>query len=237
MNKIKRISIMKKYIWLILFGIILAVGIWAVYYFDLASVFSLDNIPVLQEKFLSLGHWAFLVYFVTYVLVCLFFLPGLPITILGGALFGPVWGTIYTVISASVGLSLSFLASRYAIRRIMLDKFGNSDAFKKIDAGVKNEGWRILMITRLVPIFPFSIQNYIYGLTDINFFLYWGLSTLFIIPGSAAYTMSIGAVLAGDFSSKNLIYLGLGALCFVFVSLIPKLIQKKPKSSEEKSTH
>ncbi|MGL5721786.1 MAG: TVP38/TMEM64 family protein, partial [Brevinema sp.] len=107
------------------------------------------------------------------------------------------------------------------------EKFSNSEVFKKIDNGVKNEGWRILMITRLVPVFPFSIQNYIYGLTGINFFLFWGLSTLFIIPGSAAYTLSVGAVLDGSFSATNLIYLGVGAICFVLVSFIPKFIKVK----------
>lgn len=215
---------MKKYSGLIILSLVFVIVAYIIYKFDLYSTLSLNNIPQLKEQFLSLGYYAFLAYFCLYVAGTLFFLPGLPLTILGGALFGPVLGTIYTVISASIGLALSFLVSRYALRGIMLEKFGNSDAFKKIDDGVNQQSWRILMITRLVPIFPFNLQNYIYGLTKVNFFLYWGLSTLFIIPGTSAYTLSVGAVLSGEFSSTNLIYLGVGVLCFVLVSFIPKFI-------------
>ena len=147
-------------------------------------------------------------------------------------MFGPLLGTLYTVTSASAGLAISFLIARYTMRDLMLEKLGSSDAFTKIDQGVKEQGWRILVITRLVPVFPFSIQNYIYGLTDIKFLTYWGLSTLFIIPGTAAYTMSAGAVLSGEFSTTNLIYLGIGALCFVGLSFVPKLLAKKEITSK-----
>lgn len=218
---------MKKRIPLIVLSIIFIIVAYIIYDMKLYTMLSLDNIPKLKEQFLSLGAYAFLAYFCLYIAGSLFFLPGLPLTILGGALFGPILGTFYTVISASVGLALSFLVSRYALRGIMLEKFGNSEAFKKIDDGVNQEAWRILMITRLVPIFPFNLQNYIYGLTKVNFFLYWGLSTLFIIPGTSAYTLSVGAVLSGEFSSTNLIYLGVGVLCFVLVSFIPRLIPQK----------
>ncbi|MGL5254375.1 MAG: TVP38/TMEM64 family protein [Brevinema sp.] len=218
---------MKKYVNLLIVLAIFGVVFYMIYRSGLVSQLKLENIPVLRERFLALGFWAFFAYFALYVVACLFSLPGLPITILGGAVFGPVLGTIYTVFSASIGMALSFLSARYALRNILMEKFANSEVFKNIDQGVKNEGWRILMITRLVPVFPFSIQNYIYGLTGINFFLFWGLSTLLIIPGSAAYTLSVGAVLDGSFSATNLIYLGIGAICFVLVSFIPKFVQTK----------
>lgn len=223
---------MKKYKNIIIILVLFAIGIFVIYKYNLTSQLTLENIPVLKEKFLSLGWLAFFAYFTLYIIVCLFSLPGTPVTILGGALFGPLLGTVYTVVSASAGLALSFLVARYGFKNIMLEKFSSSKSFIKIYDGVEKQGWRILMITRLLPIFPFALQNYIYGLTNINFFTYWGLSTLFIIPGTAAYTLSSGAVLSGEFSTKNLIYLGIGALCFVLVSFLPKMLNKSGKNIE-----
>ena len=218
---------MKKYLNIIVFLILFGVGAFIIAKTGIASQLNLENIPKLKEQFLSLGWLAFIIFFFAYIIVCIFFLPGTPLTLLGGIVFGPLLGTLYTVTSASAGLAISFLIARYTMRDLMLEKLGSSDAFTKIDQGVKEQGWRILVITRLVPVFPFSIQNYIYGLTDIKFLTYWGLSTLFIIPGTAAYTMSAGAVLSGEFSTTNLIYLGIGALCFVGLSFVPKLLAKK----------
>ena len=223
---------MKKYLNIIVFLILFGVGAFIIAKTGIASQLNLENIPRLKEQFLSLGWLAFIIFFFAYIIVCIFFLPGTPLTLLGGIVFGPLLGTLYTVTSASAGLAISFLIARYTMRDLMLEKLGSSDAFTKIDQGVKEQGWRILVITRLVPVFPFSIQNYIYGLTDIKFLTYWGLSTLFIIPGTAAYTMSAGAVLSGEFSTTNLIYLGIGALCFVGLSFVPKLLAKKETTSK-----
>jgi uncharacterized membrane protein YdjX (TVP38/TMEM64 family) len=223
---------MKKYLNIIVFLILFGVGAFIIAKTGIASQLNLENIPKLKEQFLSLGWLAFIIFFFAYIIVCIFFLPGTPLTLLGGIVFGPLLGTLYTIISASAGLAISFLIARYTMRDLMLEKLGSSDAFTKIDQGVKEQGWRILVITRLVPVFPFSIQNYIYGLTDIKFLTYWGLSTLFIIPGTAAYTMSAGAVLSGEFSTTNLIYLGIGALCFVGLSFVPKLLAKKEITSK-----
>ena len=223
---------MKKYLNIIVFLILFGVGAFIIAKTGIASQLNLENIPKLKEQFLALGWLAFIIFFFAYIIVCIFFLPGTPLTLLGGIVFGPLLGTLYTVTSASAGLAISFLIARYTMRDLMLEKLGSSDAFTKIDQGVKEQGWRILVITRLVPVFPFSIQNYIYGLTDIKFLTYWGLSTLFIIPGTAAYTMSAGAVLSGEFSTTNLIYLGIGALCFVGLSFVPKLLAKKETTSK-----
>ena len=223
---------MKKYRNIIIFIALFGVGAFVLVKTGIVSQLSLENIPKLKEQFLALGWLAFIIYFFAYIIVCVFFLPGTPLTLLGGIVFGPLLGTFYTVVSASAGLAISFLIGRYTLRNLMLEKFGKSDAFKKIDQGVKEQGWRILVVTRLVPVFPFSLQNYVYGFTDIKFLTYWALSTLFIIPGTAAYTMSAGAVLSGEFSAKNLIYLGIGALCFVGLSFVPKLLAKKETTSK-----
>ncbi|WP_320047990.1 TVP38/TMEM64 family protein [uncultured Ilyobacter sp.] len=189
---------------------------------------SLENIKELKNWINSFGVLGPLVYIALYIVACIFFLPGLPITVLGGVVFGPLMGTVYTVIGAGLGMSSAFLVARYLFRESIERKFSDSLIFQKIDQGVKNQGWRILMTTRLVPIFPFNVQNYVYGLTGISFLQYSILSTIFIIPGTAAYTLSAGAIASGEgISAKNLTYLGVAALCFIFISLIPKLLEKK----------
>jgi uncharacterized membrane protein YdjX (TVP38/TMEM64 family) len=188
---------------------------------------SLENIENIQNWIESYGVLGPVIYVIFYIFASIFFLPGLPITVLGGVLFGPLMGTIYTVIGAGLGMSAAFLVARYAFRESIETRFGESPIFKKIDQGVNNQGWRILMITRIIPIFPFNIQNYVYGLTSIGFWKYSILSTIFIIPGTAAYTLSAGAIASGEgLSSKNLIYLGIGVFCFAFISLIPKFLKK-----------
>ena len=222
---------MKKYKNLIIFFVLFSTGVFIISKTGIADQLSIENIPQLKEQFLALGWLAYFSYFCLYAILCLFFLPVFPTTILGSLLFGPLLATILVVCASSVGLAMGFLIARYTFRDFLLEKFGSLRSFKKIDKGVKEQGWRILMITRLIP-FPFSLQNYMYGLTDIKFLTYWGLSTLFLIPGTIAYTFSAGAILSGEFSSTNLIYLGIGALCFVGLSFVPKLLKTSDDTSE-----
>lgn len=220
-----------KNIMLIVFIVLLALILKISGVFQYISIENILNLKKWIEGFGILGP---LIYILLYIASTLFFLPGTPITVLGGIVFGPVKGLIYTVIGAGIGLSLAFLTARYALRNMLEEKFKDSVVFRKIDEGVQKEGWRILITTRLIPIFPFNAQNYIYGLTNINFILYSILSTIFIIPGTAAFVFSAGAIASGEgFSSRNLIFLGIGALLFVLVSLIPKYLNRNTNKSEE----
>ena len=220
----KQGKFVKRYKNIIIFLILFSAGAFIISETGISSQLSIKNIPKLKEQFLALGWLAYLSYFFLYALLCLFFLPMFPTTILGSILFGPLLTTLLVVSASSIGLAMGFLIARYTFRDFLLEKFGSSRSFKRIDQGVKEQGWRILIITRLIP-FPFSLQNYMYGLTDIKFLTYWGLSTLFLIPGTLAYTFSAGAVLSGEYSTTNLIYLGLGALCFVGLSFVPKFLK------------
>jgi uncharacterized membrane protein YdjX (TVP38/TMEM64 family) len=100
--------------------------------------------------------------------------------------------------------------------------------FRKIDDGVERQGWRMLMITRLVPIFPFNLQNYAYGLTKIRFPTYVLVSWICMLPGTAAYVQLGGALVSGKGNlGKTLLYLALAGVLIVLVSLIPNLIRKR----------
>jgi uncharacterized membrane protein YdjX (TVP38/TMEM64 family) len=84
----------------------------------------------------------------------------------------------------------------------------------------------MLMITRLVPLFPFNAQNYVYGLTKIGLPTYVVVSALCMLPGCLAFNFMAGSVRTGEFG-KFLLYLAVGAVVFVVLSFVPGLVKKR----------
>ena len=102
---------------------------------------------------------------------------------------------------------------------------------KRLDNEVGRQGWRILLITRLVPIFPFNLQNYAYGLTRIRLDTYVLVSAVCIIPGVIAYTFAGGSVTSGNLT-RTFIYLGIAAVFLVLLSLIPGWIRRRTQGAQ-----
>ncbi|MCG9126696.1 TVP38/TMEM64 family protein [Candidatus Poribacteria bacterium] len=196
--------------------------------FGVSKYIDLKNVYQIKEWVSGYGIIAPLIYIGFYIVGTLFFLPGLPITVLSGIVFGPVFGVIYAVIGAIIGVSLAFLVARYAARDLVESWVQGNTQFQKIDEKVELEGWRILMFTRLVPIFPFNLQNYAYGLTGIKFITYVIVSAIFMLPGTIAYVQIGGALVSGEGDlKKTLIYLSGAGVLIMVVSLIPKFLKKK----------
>jgi len=197
-------------------------------YFGVTEYIDLNNVYKIKDWVSKFGIVAPLIYIVFYIVATLFFLPGLPITVLSGIAFGPVWGVVYVWIGATIGVSLAFLVGRYAARGLVESWISHNALFQRIDAKVEQEGWRILMFTRLTPIFPFNLQNYAYGLTNIKFPTYVLVSSIFMLPGSIAYVQIGGALVSGEGQlNKTLIYLSIAGVLILLVSLIPKLFRKR----------
>jgi len=211
----------------LLFGLAaVAVGVFVAWRLGLFDLLTVDNIDRLDAWFDSLGWWAPVAFVVLWVVASVFFLPGLPITIAGGLVFGAVWGTVWTTVGANLGAIAAFLVGRYAARGMVEGMLEKNGALRKIDGGVRNQGWRMLLITRLVPIFPFNIQNYVYGLTDIPLKTYVLVTLPCMIPATVAFNFAAGSVRTGDFT-KTLWYLGIAAVFFVLLSLIPGWVGKR----------
>ncbi|MGL5087854.1 MAG: TVP38/TMEM64 family protein [Cetobacterium sp.] len=186
----------------------------------------------LEELIKSLGVWGPISYIGLYAAITITCVSTLPLTLAGGIIFGPIIGIVYTVIGACLGLSLSFLIARYILKSPIEKKFGDTEVFKKINEGVKNDGWFILATTRLLPVFPFGIQNYIYGLTSISFIKYSLLSTLFILPGTSVFVLLAGAVTSGDMKTAIKISI-IASLIFFLLTVLTKIIAKKKKVSKK----
>lgn len=199
-------------------------------YFGLFQYVSMKNIMNLKAWIDGLGAVGPLVYVLLFIAACLFFLPGLPVAILGGLAFGPVMGTVWASIGSTIGAAAAFLVARYVARDMVEGWAQANPIFKKIDDGVAAQGWRMLMITRLVPVFPFNLQNYAYGITKIGFPTYFLVSWICMLPGAIAFTFMGGSIVSGEGNlGKTFMYLGIGAVVFVIISLIPGWIKKRSK--------
>ena len=140
----------------------------------------------LQTWINDMGVLAPIVFMLIYALTTVLFLPGSVITLAGGALFGPVWGTLYNLTGATLGAVLAFLISRYLASDWIADKAGGR--VRQLINGVEGEGWRFVAFVRLVPLFPFNLLNYALGLTKIRFLHYLLATWIFMLPGAIAYT-------------------------------------------------
>ena len=200
---------------LILLLLIIA-AIFAIRYTD-ATRYLEQN--ALRELIQGYGMLAPVIYMLVYTVAPALFLPGLPITIAGGILFGPFWGVIYTIISATAGACLAFLISRY-IARDWVEKKLRSPRWRRLDEGVEKHGWKIVAFTRLIPLFPFNLLNYAFGLTKISFLQYAVTTFVCMLPACIAFIVfssSLLDLIKGKVSPAFVVGLGL----VILVSLIP----------------
>ena len=211
---------------LIITLIAVAIAAYAVHHFGLAKYFSRENLDILQNWIKDFGIMAPIIYIGLWIAACIFFLPGLPVAILGGLVFDPMLAIIYASLGSTLGATAAFLIGRYAARDLVEGWKQKNKHVQKIDDGVKKNGWRMLLLTRSVPVFPFNLQNYVYGLTDISLPMYFFVSWITMIPGTVAYVLMASALASGESPMQILIYIAIAGVLIVLLSLIPKFIQK-----------
>lgn len=132
------------------------------------------------------GIAAPLLFMLIYAVGTVLFLPGSVLTLTGGALFGPLMGTLYNLTGATLGAGVAFIIARYLASDWVEQKTGGR--LKRLKQGVEEEGWRFVAFVRLVPLFPFNLLNYALGLTRIRFSHYLLASYICMLPGALAYT-------------------------------------------------
>jgi len=158
------------------------------------------HIQELLKKVLSwvaaLGAWGFIFYIVIYILACVFFIPGSILTLGAGVLFGVMKGSIIVSIASTLGATCAFLVGRHIAREWVSRKIQANPKFQAIDEAVAREGWKIVGLTRLSPIFPFNLLNYAYGLTRVSLRDYFFASWFGMMPATVMYVY-IGS-LAGE---------------------------------------
>jgi uncharacterized membrane protein YdjX (TVP38/TMEM64 family)/rhodanese-related sulfurtransferase len=204
---------------LLLLGGVAAAILWAALNRDRLDLEALD-------AWLSgLGLLAPLAYLGLYAVGTIAFLPGVLFALAGGALFGPVWGALLNLVGATIGASLAFLIARYLAGDWVAVRTGGR--LKRLIEGVEAEGWRFVAFVRLVPLFPFNLTNYAFGLTRVRFVPYVITSFICMTPGAIAYTWLGYAgreALAGDASATRYGLLALGLLAAI--AFLPRLVKR-----------
>ncbi|ERT06489.1 hypothetical protein M595_3578 [Lyngbya aestuarii BL J] len=205
--------------------------------FNLSDSFSSiqDYLRETLDWIANLGYWGPVAFIVVYILATVLFLPGSILTLGAGAIFGIFTGSIYVSIGSVAGATCAFLVGRYLARGWVAKKIAGNQKFKAIDEAVAREGWKIVGLTRLSPIFPFNLLNYSFGLTKVSLRDYVVASWIGMIPGTIMYVY-IGS-LAGELATLALeerskttgewILYGVGLVATVAVTVYVTKIARK----------
>ncbi|MCP4118709.1 MAG: TVP38/TMEM64 family protein [Desulfobacteraceae bacterium] len=133
------------------------------------------------------GPIAPLVFSLLYVAACVFMLPGAILTLGAGAVFGVVRGSLLVSLASTLGATAAFLTGRYLARSMVARRVAGNPTFKALDEAVAGQGWKIVGLTRLSPVFPFNLLNYGFGLTRVSLRDYVLASWIGMIPGTVMY--------------------------------------------------
>src|SRR5262249_30933961 len=144
----------------------------------------------------SLGIWGVVVLAASYIPASVLMVPGTPISLVTGFLYGVVMGTIAISIGSTLGVSAAFWVGRTLARDWIEERLARNPRFRAIDQAVAQEGFKIVFLTRLSPVFPFNLLNYAFGLTNVRFRDYFIASWIGMLPGTVLYVYL--GTLAGD---------------------------------------
>ncbi len=156
----------------------------------IASVITDLNPQALLQNALTwidgLGIWASIAFIVLYIGATIAFLPGSILTLGAGAIFGVISGVVNAFVGATLGAIAAFLVGRYLARNWVALRIEGNPKFQAIDQSVGQQGFKIVLLTRLSPIFPFNLLNYAFGLTGVSLRDY-ALGSIGMIPGTLLY--------------------------------------------------
>lgn len=142
-----------------------------------------------------------------YVVASVLFVPGSILTIGSGVVFGLLVGSVTVSVGATLGAAAAFVTGRFLARDWVASKVAGSPRFAAIDRAVGEQGFKIVLLTRLSPVFPFNLLNYAYGLTGVGFWKYALASWLGMIPGTIMYVYvgsALGSLAAAQGRERTL---------------------------------
>ncbi len=206
---------------------ILAVLIYGFFAFDLQQYFNLQYFrsqqAAIDAYFQAHPLQTALVFFALYVAVTGLSLPGAALlTLIAGAIFGLLWGTLIVSFASTLGATLAFLVARFLLRDWVQNRFG--EKLKAVNRGIAKDGPFYLFTLRLVPLFPFFVINLVMGLTSIRASTFYWVSQIGMLPGTLVY-VNAGTQIAGIDSLDGILSPGLLA-SFALLGIFPLLAKK-----------
>lgn len=185
-----------------------------------------ENLRFLQDLVQDNLLLAVLIYMVLTVVGCVVLaMPGITFAFFAGILFGPWLGTMACLVATTVGAVLAFLVGRYFLHDSIKPLVMKNQWLKKVL--FEAEGHRdivVLMITRLVPLFPYNLQNFAYGITDIGLVPYTLYTFLFMLPGVAIFTIGSAGLTA---EGNCWLYFAAAAVLMIAVLLLGGIVRKR----------
>lgn len=142
----------------------------------------------------DIGPWGAVVLGLIYIPACLFFVPGSLLTLGAGFVFGVLWGTVIVSLGSVAGATAAFVTGRTLVRGLIEERVAASPKFAAIDRAVADQGFKIVLLTRLSPVFPFNLLNYAFGLTRVRLKDYVLASWIGMLPGTFMYVYLGSAV-------------------------------------------
>jgi len=203
--------------------------------FVLAIVLGIgEKLGAIRGWIQSLGVLGPAVFVGLYILGVVVGIPGSALTIAAGGLFGSSLGIILVSLASTLGASLAFLIARYFARDAIANWLSRREKFKSLDVMTEEHGAMIVAITRLVPIFPFNLLNYGFGLTKIPFWTYVFWSWLCMLPGTVLYVVGVDAMIQLIVQRKvPWTLLGVIAGVGVLLAVLVKFARRKIKDKGE----
>jgi uncharacterized membrane protein YdjX (TVP38/TMEM64 family) len=214
----------------VVFVLINLIAPLAIYHRDVA-----DYVQQFLDSVHDLGAWGPIVVAVVYIVACVLCVPGSLVTLGAGLAFGVWIGTVTVSIGSTLGAAAAFLVGRFLARDWIEGRVARNPRFQAIDQAVGENGFKIVLLTRLSPIFPFNLLNYGYGLTRVRFADYFLASWIGMLPFTVVYVYlgSLAASVATLNASKeehrttNLVVLIVGLAVAVVVAVVIGRIAKK----------
>lgn len=189
---------MNKHRKIIIFTLIILVGLFLNKEFQWSSYLTDSNNLKAISNFVNDNYVMSVLLYLLFTIIGSSFLalPGVTFAVIGSGLFGPWLGSLYCLIGASLGATVSFLLSRYLLKDSIEELVKKNEKLYSIIFQANSEKeMLILMITRLLPIFPFNLQNFAYGITNISLVKYFMGTFLFMIPGIIIFSLGTDGII------------------------------------------
>jgi len=141
----------------------------------------------LQRRVARMGVMGGVVFGLVYIAAVLLFVPGSVLTLAAGLVFGLGWGTVVVSVASTTAAAVAFLIARYLARGRVEALARGHEKFAAMDRAIREKGWKVVVLLRLSPVVPFSLSNYLYGLTAVDFWPYVLASWLAMLPATVLY--------------------------------------------------
>ncbi|MFD1472995.1 TVP38/TMEM64 family protein [Companilactobacillus mishanensis] len=209
------------------FVAIIAIGVFIFYKTGLID--ELHNVSAMQTWFQNQGFIGYFAFILLSVVTAVFMLPGGMLAVVAGIAFGGFIGGLLTVIGSTVGASISFILGRTLLKDAVVKKYGDKPTFNKIMNGVNENGVAFLILTRLVPIFPYAIQSYAYALTPMGFWKFSLISGITMLPACFIYAYMASDILTQGLSFELAIKFTILGIVLFLLTYVPKKIAQHKK--------